>query len=481
MFNSPLLDVIIGLVFIFLLYSLLATSINEGIATLFGLRARMLKKAIIDGMLAETKDDKWWNSTAKYIKGLFMEAYSTLISKREKPEAEKRIGDKFYEHPLIRNYGSSRLFPNASYIPNDNFSVVIKDILKDEFQKRIDEIVQYKMKLVSNNDSEENTRLNLLHSSDMIKIKEIIEYYGRCYSANGSAPPFSIIDKDTWQIFQLHLQNSFYDIEKFTKKMEDWFDDSMNRASGWYKRQTQVVLFLIGMVLAFTFNVDTIAIAGKLSNDKDARDKLVTMAEQAVEKYKDDPKVKRMGDSNGNIIPDTSEAGIIHNDSIFKKYQAKADSIKAFINGDLKKANDIIALGWGDYGLKKNGDTVLSKYKSCHTTINDEPIIFKTDSIPKKDSLYFENLIYKKHWLKYKVGFIISEGTGGKKFLGFLLTALAICLGSPFWFDLLNKLVKIRAAGKKEETADTGTTTTNGNQQPVILNVNTQTGEEAVG
>ena len=51
MFNSPLLDIAIGLVFIFLLYSLLVTSINEAIATLFSFRARMLKTAILTGML----------------------------------------------------------------------------------------------------------------------------------------------------------------------------------------------------------------------------------------------------------------------------------------------------------------------------------------------------------------------------------------------------------------------------------------------
>ncbi len=33
--------------------------------------------------------------------------------------------------------------------------------------------------------------------------------------------------------------------------------------------------------------------------------------------------------------------------------------------------------------------------------------------------------------------------------LGWLITAAAVSLGAPFWFDLLNKLVNLRAAGKK--------------------------------
>ena len=35
--------------------------------------------------------------------------------------------------------------------------------------------------------------------------------------------------------------------------------------------------------------------------------------------------------------------------------------------------------------------------------------------------------------------------------LGWLITALAISLGAPFWFDLLTKLVNIRGTGQTKE------------------------------
>lgn len=38
-----------------------------------------------------------------------------------------------------------------------------------------------------------------------------------------------------------------------------------------------------------------------------------------------------------------------------------------------------------------------------------------------------------------------------KKTTGILLTTFALSLGAPFWFDMLNKLVNIRAAGKPEK------------------------------
>ena len=512
MFNSPLLDVAIGLVFIFLLYSLLATSVNEAIATVFGLRARMLKNGIVESMLANTANDNRWMSLLKGIKELFLEIWKMFAGKREKPEAEKKIGDKFFDHPLIKNYGSSRIFPTPSYIPASNFSTVLIDLLKKEFDARLSDIAQYKLSLSTGTDTLVDVEQTLQYSADVVKIKEVLDYYGRHYATSDTPPPFSIIDKDTWNILQLHLRESVYNIAKFTTSIEGWFDDSMKRVSGWYKRQTQIVLFLIGIALAITFNVDTIELSGRLSTDKDARDKLVQMAEQATEKYKDDPRVKKMEDAHGNIMPDTSKASRDSNDVIFKQYQLQSDSIKKFVQNEIAKANDIVALGWGDYGMKKNGDKKIECYKKEYEKWYDSALrkidadkkamLFATAGNAKqaansndtshtpKDLQDAKKLaltyLYNDHWFALKVGYVFNESTNGRRILGFLLTAFAICMGAPFWFDLLNKLVHLRATGKKEDTSSAADSSAQANnaapQPPITLNVNTQTtGEEAVG
>jgi len=41
-----------------------------------------------------------------------------------------------------------------------------------------------------------------------------------------------------------------------------------------------------------------------------------------------------------------------------------------------------------------------------------------------------------------------SIGNKPTKMLGFFITAIALSLGAPFWFDLLNKFVNIRGGGK---------------------------------
>jgi len=435
MFNSPLLDIAIGLVFVFLLYSLLVTSINEAIATSFGLRASMLKKAIVVGMLSDTSKDSRWLSLAKGISDFFL---NLVHWEKKSLNNVQKIGDRFFDHPLIKNYGSSRLYPLPSYIPTNNFSTVLMDVLKQEFDSKINEIAQYKLTLPSVSGSLEEITGNLKNAADGAKIKDLLDFYSSQYS-NAAATTFAI-DRETLQILQMHLRNSVYDLEQFVRKIENWYDDSMNRVSGWYKRQTQLILFILGFFVAILFNVDTIEIAGKLSTDKNARDKLVELASQAVEKYKDDPRVKKIVTANGTEIIDNSGANFKNNNEVFKEYQAKVDSVKTLLQGDISKTNEILASGWSNYGGKKS---------------------------------YTGRISY----------ILTSTFTSPKKILGFMILAFAVSLGSPFWFDLLNKLVKLRGSGKKEEEASNANASKPGSvAAPVTLNVNTQTsGEEAVG
>lgn len=474
MFNSPILDVTIGLVFIFLLYSLLATSINEAIATLFGLRARMLRNAIVERMLANTPHDNRWMAVYRGFKEFVLEILKIFIGKREKKDEEKKIGDHFFDHPLIKNYGSSRLYPLPSYISAKNFSTVLFEVLKQDFDKRIDEIANYKYNVTSSEESISNIRQNLLYSADISKIKELIDYYGQHYSNSRTPISSPAIDKETWQLLNLHMKASLQNTEKFIERIETWFDDSMNRVSGWYKRQTQIILLFIGIFLSMIFNVDTIEITHKLSVDKDTRDKLVQMAIEASDKYKDDPRVKKIV-SNGVVFPDTSNASKQYNDTIFKEYRKQLDSIKQFLEGDLKRANDIVALGWDDYGMRRDSAKILYKY------LNDKNCRITLDTSDKKACREFLESVYENHYIKYKLGYVLENSFSGKKFLGFLITAFAIGLGAPFWFDMLNKLVKLRTSGKKEDSAAGNVANTSSAQAPLTIHVNTQPGDEAVG
>src|SRR3954470_5766437 len=58
------------------------------------------------------------------------------------------------------------------------------------------------------------------------------------------------------------------DLDKVKANIENWYNGTMDRVSGWYRRRTQTILFFIGLGAAAALNVDAITIAKRLNSDK---------------------------------------------------------------------------------------------------------------------------------------------------------------------------------------------------------------------
>ena len=74
------------------------------------------------------------------------------------------------------------------------------------------------------------------------------------------------------------VSNTGGDADKIVERLGKWFDDSMDRVSGVYKRDTQVIILGIGLVLAFALHVDTIEIVRRLQKDSVLRAALTSQA-----------------------------------------------------------------------------------------------------------------------------------------------------------------------------------------------------------
>jgi hypothetical protein len=66
-------------------------------------------------------------------------------------------------------------------------------------------------------------------------------------------------------------------------KLEQWFDASMDRVSGWYKRKLQWITLAIAIVLVLALNVSTLRIAEQLSAEPKVLGNVVAKAEAAAE------------------------------------------------------------------------------------------------------------------------------------------------------------------------------------------------------
>ncbi len=414
MFDSVALDVVIGLVFIYLLYSLLATVLSEIIATMLALRARNLKEAI-NRMLTDEQEDKWWQR--------LWDSFNLMKNPKSK------IVTDFYNHAEIKYLGSSGVFKSPSSFKAGSFSKTVMGLLfgngpvnSDEIKKKLEDIV----KLAGKKDEQ---------LTEEEKKKKIFE-------------------PETAEYIQGLWQEARGDIDAFKSQLEGWFDRTMIQTSEWYKRKIQIVLLILGFCMAWFFYADTFVIIKNLSTDKDARDKMVSMANAYVE-------------SNPTLSEDL--AGKDSMQLTFSKQ--KLDSllaIKKQLDADMEKANNILGLG----GWPPDTVWVATDLKTRNKTYTPQ---VDPKSLSSKNKQIASGKIGFSFWEKIAYLFRLFY----HHFFGFLVTAIAISLGAPFWFDLLSKLVNIRTS-KKEETV-TKVTQTETKTKPVAVKSDINPGEEAVG
>ncbi|GGI24571.1 hypothetical protein [Pedobacter mendelii] len=395
MINNVAFDVVIGLIFIYLLYSLLATVVAEIIATKLGLRARNLKEAV-NRMLTDEDDfrlkGRWYDFLGKW----FLEKIQRIgDSLRLMKNPKNKIIDRFYSNPEIKYLGSSGLFKYPSSFKAVSFSKTLLYLLNGNTPLN-----------VSNIDS------TLRNDAQKVLGKETAEYV-----------------LNIWE-------DSEKNIVKFKMQLEAWFDRTMEQATEWYKRKIQIVLLIIGFVMAWLFNADSISIVHKLSKDKNAREQIVLLTSSYL---KSNPKK-----------PEDISTSLTANEA--KEYKQNLDSlinVKETIEADIESTKTL--LGYGSWPPDS-----VEVYKRSNQIKFKPQLDASILSVAQKINAQTGKSLKFNTSDKWKYFF----GIFAKHFWGFLITAIAISLGAPFWFDLLNKLMSLRTSNK-EQTESTNTNKNN--------------------
>lgn len=200
------------------------------------------------------------------------------------------------------------------------------------------------------------------------------------------------------------------ELQQFKLEIQNWFDRSMDRASGVYKRNAKGVGFLIGFAIAIALNADTFHIVTRLTTDSTLREALVSSAE-VISSQCNAP-------TQPNSVPPSVPAETPVTPS---SPQSPADCITEVV-----ERATVLPIGWNQEPSTQQGTNANSGM--------DESIMLLPRSL--------------------------------SKLLGWAVTGLAIAMGASFWFDLLGKVVNVRNAGKRPESkVDTDSSTTRGNDR----------------
>jgi hypothetical protein len=196
-----------------------------------------------------------------------------------------------------------------------------------------------------------------------------------------------------------HITLANNDLTTLRDGLATYFDGAMDRVTGIYKRYLKWISFGVGLVLVVALNADTIAAATALWKDSSLRSQMVENARALVDqKTKPSPDAKQGG--AGASDPQKKDASPLDLDP---------DQLATKL-GELETKIRPLPIGWRDENLK----TLLRSAHGC--------------------SVAFLYLM---------------------KILGLLMSALAVSLGAPFWFDTLSKFMNVRGAGAKPKEQKT--------------------------
>ena len=160
----------------------------------------------------------------------------------------------------------------------------------------------------------------------------------------------------------------------------------MERASGVYRRNVKGVGLIIGFAIAFTINEDTFYMLQRLSTDQAIRSSILQTADQLEIQSIDSAEAL------------ARETGI--------------DDLSGTIERDLRSVSTAV-------------ENTLARYP---LPIGRTADVLRAQEIAQKD---WPIPLIPRRWI------------------GWLITGLALSMGASFWFDLLRKVVSVRSSGEK--------------------------------
>jgi len=400
MFGSTILEVAIGIVFIYLFLSLICSTINEAIASLInkrgknlfegvknllndpaftGLAQQLYSHGLVDGISQEAANPARPNRLPSYMApNTFALALLDIIASQGAQESWRDVVKRGEEE---LDAARAQLTQNPTAADQQRVTVAENALERaKEALRRADESAALHADWARAAQAVAGPRDLANFRTASTKLRQALAV-GRTLVAD-YPDPLGNIQRAVDKLPAGHTKESLLVLLDKTKRetaaaadqlarlqanVEQWFNQAMDRVGGWYKRWTQKILLAIAGVLVVAANADTIALANRFLRDNALRASIVNVAEKTI-----------------------------HN--VAAKPAEDMEARQALLS-DAAKLN--LPLGW----VRTEGDP------------------YANDQVPGD----------VRGWLA--------------KILGLPITALAVSMGAPFWFDTMSKFINLRGTG----------------------------------
>jgi hypothetical protein len=193
----------------------------------------------------------WVENRLKMRASMLEESISTMLGDPE-------LKDKIYNHPLIKGLYTEGGKRKPGGIPQDKFALVL-----------FEQVMNSGVSVGEVRDTFDNLKKNVAALKSMKGSHQLKDF-----ATSLDTLLIDIEDK---------AENAAHAITEARSRVESWFNDSMDRLSGAYRRRMQLVGIIVGISVAAVLNVDTSAIATTLWKDPVIREAVAVQAGQLQE------------------------------------------------------------------------------------------------------------------------------------------------------------------------------------------------------
>lgn len=423
MLDSPILQVIIGLIFIYSLFSVIVTQVNTTIANLIGLRANSLK-AGIQGLLTDPE------LRAKFLAHPLIRLIPIVIQPDTRISAQtaEEIGaqratkvgwikPELFSDTLLdimAAYANDRLFRELHDVVDRQLVGADRAQLSESVRRFQNGGIgaadlQSAISAISNPADREAVSVHFARISAMQRDLAANNEQSRLIPVLAGLQEISEPGmKKALETLMLSAQS----IDETRMKLETWFNNQMDQVSDYYRRRMTQISYIVGLVLVLTLNVDTLQIARTLWLDPAVRDAVSTAAQIAVSSGTLEQQVRAaqqaQQDATGALAdPAAAQAAV---DAAQVQNEQALDAIDQLLSLRLPIGWEFMAV---EGGCPPQGTVII-------------------DPCSNGRNLWLAGPANNPDFL----GFIVS------KIAGWALTVIAIAQGAPFWFDLLNRIAR---------------------------------------
>lgn len=304
MTGSQLLDAAIGVVFVILSFSLVASALSEALATVLNWRGRMLRRGLfrlLEGAAASDLVDRVFPGAERMADARLTQALlaDPAISVLHGPRGV--LASLWDGLNGSRRGAAGRVEARAGRLPSAIPAASFARALVDTLARQVDlsdiaatdlpadaaglSMLARRLEAGAGRilRSDAGPLARIVLAPDLkVQLRETVgslaavrELRARLDGRDGVQAEIEAELRDLVSSAEARLRAVLGDLEI-------WFDRAMDRVSGWYTRRSRLSLFVLGAALAASINASLISLGGGLLRDDDLRAALVARSQERV-------------------------------------------------------------------------------------------------------------------------------------------------------------------------------------------------------